>query len=124
MFNSVTDDFLLLFSIKAFSQPAMVCDKCLAKQKAKGQNQGTIVSDSWKEGANNYGKVQPSDKRITSKEINNPYTKSKDRTCKICKVAALQDGHYCTTCAFKKGICRLCGKKVVNTTTEYRSTNA
>ena len=101
----------------------MVCDKCLAKQKAKGQGQGAIVSDGWKEGANNYGKVQPTDKRITAKEINNPYTKTKNRTCKICKVASLPDGHYCTTCAFKKGICRMCGTKIVNTTTEYRSTN-
>ncbi len=56
-------------------------------------------------------------------------------------------GHYCPTCSYKKGICKyvcvcvyctssgadidiparlgsLCGKRIVNTTTEYRSTNA
>ena len=102
----------------------MVCDKCLAKQKSKGQQQGTIVSDRWKDGANNYGKKPAVDKRVSSKEIHNPYTKKKkDRACKICK-EDIVEGHYCTTCSFKKGICRLCGKKVVNTSTEYRSTNA
>ena len=32
------------------AEKKMVCDKCLKKQKTKGQQQGTIVSDGWKEG--------------------------------------------------------------------------
>ena len=73
--------------------------------------------------ANNYGKVSNIDKRISKKEIHNPYTKKKERNCKICK-KELAEGHYCQGCAYKKGICKMCGKKVVNTSTEYRSTNA
>ena len=56
----------------------MVCDKCLEKQKAKGQS-GNIVPDRWKEGATNHGKVAAGDKRISSKELHNPYTKTKER---------------------------------------------
>merc|ERR1711991_903832 len=102
----------------------MVCDSCAKKQKAKGQQQGTIVSDRWKEGANNTGLSKVTDKRVSQKEIHNPYLKKKERICKICKVKVILEGHYCATCAYKKGICTLCGKKVVNTSTEYRSTNA
>ena len=57
---------------------AMVCDKCQEKQKAKGQS-GNIVPDRWKEGATNHGKVAAGDKRISSKELHNPYTKTKER---------------------------------------------
>ena len=101
----------------------MVCDKCLEKQKKEGKT-GTIVPDRWKEGAANWGKADSSDKRITKKELHNPYTKrKKERYCKICK-QDLPEGHYCSTCAFKKGICKMCGKKVVDTKLEYKSTNA
>lgn len=102
----------------------MVCDKCLKKKQEKGQGQGSIVPDRWKDGAANHGKVSATDKRVTAKEINNPYSKGKMRSCKICKIETIPEGHYCGTCAFKKGICSMCGKKLVNTSTEYRSTNA
>ena len=46
------------------------------------------------------------------------------RICKICKAERLFEGHYCKDCAFKKGICRLCGKKVVDTKLTHKSTNA
>ncbi len=101
----------------------MVCDKCLAKRRAKG-DVGNIVPDKDKAGATNHGKATGSiDKRISAKEIHNPYTKGKPRTCGICKLD-ITEGHYCKDCAFKKGICSDCGKKVVDTTLEYRSTNA
>lgn len=104
----------------------MVCDKCLEKQKKKGQAQGTITQDVWKEGAANVGKtdrVGAIDKRLTQKELHNPYSKQKPRECKICKDSILE-GHYCKDCAYKKGICSGCGKKVVDTVTQYKSTNA
>ncbi|CAI5438766.1 unnamed protein product [Caenorhabditis angaria] len=35
--------------------------------------------------------------------------------CKICKMLMHQAGsHYCSTCAYQKGICAMCGKKIIN----------
>ena len=104
----------------------MVCEKCLEKRRQKG-DVGVIVSDRDKVGATNYGPARSGgalDKRVSTKEIHNPYTKGgKERNCKICK-DSIVEGHYCKDCSFKKGICSLCGKKVVDTTLEYKSTNA
>jgi hypothetical protein len=101
----------------------MVCDKCLAKRKAKG-DVGNIVPDKDRDGATNHGKASV-DKRISAKQMNNPYTKRTDkpRSCGICKLD-ITEGHYCHDCAYKKGICSACGKKIVDTKLEYRSTNA
>ena len=35
--------------------------------------------------------------------------------CKLCKQTVHQAGHYCQACAYKKGICAMCGKKVLDT---------
>uniref|UniRef100_A0A8R1DEW9 Cysteine-rich PDZ-binding protein n=1 Tax=Caenorhabditis japonica TaxID=281687 RepID=A0A8R1DEW9_CAEJA len=36
--------------------------------------------------------------------------------CKLCKQLIHQPGsHYCSTCAYQKGICAMCGKKIINT---------
>lgn len=95
----------------------------MAKRKAKG-DLGNIVPDKDKEGALNHVKVTV-DKRVSAKELNNPYNKVSDkmRSCKICK-EDIPDGHYCLDCSYKKGICSGCGKKTVDTKFEYRSTNA
>ena len=37
------------------------------------------------------------------------------KTCRICKVAIDPFYNYCTTCAYKKGICARCGRKVQDT---------
>ena len=35
--------------------------------------------------------------------------------CRICKVAKLLAGHYyCQHCSYKKGICSMCGKKIID----------
>ncbi|CAJ0963938.1 unnamed protein product, partial [Mesorhabditis belari] len=35
--------------------------------------------------------------------------------CKICKQSLHQVGsHYCQNCAFQKGICAMCGKKITD----------
>ncbi|CAB3407153.1 unnamed protein product [Caenorhabditis bovis] len=35
--------------------------------------------------------------------------------CKLCKMLIHQVGsHYCSTCAYQKGICAMCGKKILN----------
>ena len=33
--------------------------------------------------------------------------------CRICKVVT--EGAYCQACAYKKGICNCCGKKIIDT---------
>jgi hypothetical protein len=36
--------------------------------------------------------------------------------CKICKTKVHQVGsHYCQECAYKKGICAMCGVKMLST---------
>merc|ERR1712136_99532 len=74
------------FSLKELK---MVCEKC---EKKLGR---VITPDKWKDGARNtteFGR------------------------CKICKTTVHQMGsHYCQGCAYKKGICAMCGKKVLET---------
>ena len=42
--------------------------------------------------------------------------KSKMNDCRICKMTLHQKGaHFCSTCAYQKGICMMCGKKVQST---------
>ncbi|PIO75304.1 hypothetical protein TELCIR_02645 [Teladorsagia circumcincta] len=43
--------------------------------------------------------------------------------CKICKCSIHQVGsHYCQTCAYQKGICAMCGKRILNTSGLRQST--
>ncbi|MBA0557835.1 hypothetical protein Golob_014877 [Gossypium lobatum] len=41
-----------------------------------------------------------------------PYGNTK---CIICKQQVHQDGKYCHTCAYSKGVCAMCGKQVLDT---------
>ncbi|GAU14906.1 hypothetical protein TSUD_46990 [Trifolium subterraneum] len=41
-----------------------------------------------------------------------PYGTTK---CIICKQQVHQDGKYCHTCAYSKGVCAMCGKQVLDT---------
>ena len=44
----------------------------------------------------------------------NPYT-DEFKKCKICRSKVHQLGsHYCQECSYKKGICAMCGKKMMN----------
>jgi hypothetical protein len=38
-----------------------------------------------------------------------------ERKCRLCKGSAAQGAHYCSQCAYKKGICAMCGRKVLDT---------
>ncbi|KAM0049092.1 putative PDZ-binding protein, CRIPT [Helianthus debilis subsp. tardiflorus] len=35
--------------------------------------------------------------------------------CIICKQQVHQNGKYCHTCAYSKGVCAMCGKQVLDT---------
>ncbi|KAF4523806.1 hypothetical protein B566_EDAN013364 [Ephemera danica] len=90
----------------------MVCDKC---QNKVGK---VITPDPWKSGARNTlesgGRKVGENKALTSSKARfNPYT-SKFDTCRICRQKA---------CAYKKGICAMCGKKMMDTK-NYKQSSA
>jgi len=100
----------------------MVCQKCEAKLSA------TVTPDVWKEGAKNVGKQREStttnrllsDKRKAGSRFS-PYEASETK-CKLCKSQVHQEGgHYCQACAYKNGICAMCGRKVLDTTNYKQS---
>jgi hypothetical protein len=47
---------------------------------------------------------------------------SVSRKCGICKSTIQQPHHYCHFCSYSKGICSMCGKKILNTTSYNQST--
>lgn len=47
------------------------------------------------------------------------FTQDGSHICRICKKPVHQWANYCNDCAYKKGICARCGKKVVDTS-EYK----
>ncbi|XP_019964370.1 cysteine-rich PDZ-binding protein [Paralichthys olivaceus] len=100
----------------------MVCEKC---EKKLGK---VITPDTWKDGARNTtesgGRKLNENKMLTSKKARfDPYSKGGFTTCRICKSSVHQSGsHYCQGCAYKKGICAMCGKKVLDTK-NYKQTS-
>ncbi|XP_039254600.1 cysteine-rich PDZ-binding protein-like [Styela clava] len=92
----------------------MVCDKCQKKL-------GTVATpDPWKTGAKNTnegGRKINENKALTgTKNRYNPYSSGKFKKCRICKLQVHQVGsNFCQGCAYKKGICAMCGKKILDT---------
>ncbi|XP_032685211.1 cysteine-rich PDZ-binding protein [Odontomachus brunneus] len=91
----------------------MVCEKCAKKL-------GTVITpDPWKAGARNTvesgGRKVGENKALSSGKARfTPYT-TKFETCRICRQKVHQVGsHYCQSCAYKKGICAMCGKRLLN----------
>ena len=117
----------------------MVCEKC----EKKGKLGKVITPDPWKAGASNTtkpgGRKVGENKLLTaSKNRFNPLT-TEFKKCRICKVSPAHrsvraftfiltsnlicfqqkvhqvGSHYCQQCAYKKGICAMCGVKVLKT---------
>ena len=92
----------------------MVCEKC---QKKLGK---VITPDTWKDGARNTtesgGRAINENKALTSRKNRfSPYTSSFEK-CRICKQVVHQtSSYYCQQCAYKKGICAMCGVKILDT---------
>uniref|UniRef100_A0A8C3J4Y2 Cysteine-rich PDZ-binding protein n=1 Tax=Calidris pygmaea TaxID=425635 RepID=A0A8C3J4Y2_9CHAR len=99
-------------------------------QAPRGEKKlGTVITpDTWKDGARNTtesgGRKLNENKALTSKKARfDPYGKNKFAICRICKSSVHQPGsHYCQGCAYKKGICSMCGKKVLDTK-NYKQTS-
>jgi hypothetical protein len=87
----------------------MVCSKCEAKIKT------LAVPDKWKAGGA-AGGAGGSSGPIRAKPTREPGALGFARSCRICKAKVHQDTyHYCQACAYKKGICAMCGTKVLDT---------
>uniref|UniRef100_A0A6B2LVE1 Cysteine-rich PDZ-binding protein n=1 Tax=Arcella intermedia TaxID=1963864 RepID=A0A6B2LVE1_9EUKA len=94
----------------------MVCEKCEGKLKV------IVCPDPWKAGARNTNEAG-------RKATNTLITKKSDRSnsnyvrkCRLCKQRLHLAGYYCQDCAYKKGICCMCGVKVLNTKMYKQST--
>ncbi|KAH8864673.1 Cysteine-rich PDZ-binding protein [Schistosoma japonicum] len=93
----------------------MVCEKC---EKKLGK---VITPDPWKAGARNTvssGGRKLNENKLLSSSKNrfSPYSNTFPR-CRICAQTVHQPGsYYCQQCAFKKGICSMCGVRLINTT--------
>ena len=64
------------------------------------------------------GRKVNENKLLSSKKNRfNPYTTSGEfNKCRICRTKVHQVGaHYCQDCAYKKGICAMCGTKILKT---------
>jgi hypothetical protein len=62
------------------------------------------------------GRKVNENKLLTGKKTRfNPY-KDNFEKCRICRTKVHQVGsHYCQECAYKKGICAMCGVKILKT---------
>ncbi|CAI5938864.1 unnamed protein product [Closterium sp. NIES-64] len=78
-----------------------------------------IVPDKWKEGASNTtesgGRKINENKLLSKKKRYTPYASSASFKCIICKQQLHQEGKYCHLCSYKKGVCAMCGKQVLDT---------
>jgi len=94
----------------------MVCEKC----EKKGKLGKVITPDPWKAGASNItdngGRKVGENKFLTAKKNRFNPTQAEFKKCRICKQKVHQPGsHYCQGCAYKKGICAMCGIKIIKT---------
>ncbi|KAK2463556.1 hypothetical protein APHAL10511_004307 [Amanita phalloides] len=93
----------------------MVCKKCEKKlSKLAAPDPFTSSSALIKEGSRKVGE---------NKLLARPNPKAKIRfqpyqgKCKDCKQSVTQNGaKYCHGCAYKKGLCSICGKQILDTT--------
>ncbi|XP_016924131.3 cysteine-rich PDZ-binding protein [Drosophila suzukii] len=89
----------------------MVCEKCEAKlSKVSAPN-------PWRTSTAPAGgrKINENKALSSARERYNPIGTAL-APCRICRQKVHQMGaHYCQACAYKKAICAMCGKKIMNT---------
>lgn len=101
----------------------MVCSKCEKKLTA------LACPDTWKAGSRNStqkGEGQRAineNKLLAAKKKNRATPYGLGAKCKICRSAVTQrEAVYCQDCAYKKGICAMCGKIITDTKDQKQST--
>ncbi|XP_054743945.1 cysteine-rich PDZ-binding protein [Anastrepha obliqua] len=86
----------------------MVCDRCEEKLSK------IATPDPWKTGSGKR-KINENKALSTARDRHNPIAKSL-APCRICRQKVHQIGsYYCQACAYKKAICAMCGKKLLDT---------
>lgn len=98
----------------------MVCEKCEKKLST------VITPDAWKAGARNT--LESGGRKLNENKLLSYNSQKKAglggassssqqfRDCRICKAKCHQIGsHYCQHCAYKKGICSMCGIRIAST---------
>ncbi|KAK9828199.1 hypothetical protein WJX74_002718 [Apatococcus lobatus] len=87
----------------------MVCGKC-EKKLSK-----VICPDPYKEGARNTteggGRKLNENKLLSKKNRWSPLAAK----CTVCKSTLHQQGQFCQSCAYQKGVCAMCGKQILDT---------
>ena len=82
-----------------------------------------MTPDKWKEGSTN-GAIGKGGRSLASNTLAkksarySPYGSK----CELCKSVLHQEGKYCHPCAYKKGLCAMCGKQVMDTSKHKQST--
>lgn len=92
----------------------MVCDKCeikLAKQ---------VNPDAWKEGARNTTGGKDGGRKVgvnmlLEKKKHTTFDPFGETKCLQCKQRIEKNYKYCQKCAYKKGICSMCGVQILDT---------
>ncbi len=83
----------------------MVCAKCEARLPK------LVVADKWKQPGKSSGPVRGSGGKLAGAAA-----PTAPRACRACKSGVhLAGAHYCQACAYKNGICAMCGARVLNT---------
>lgn len=91
----------------------MVCDNC-EKKLSKLVTPDPWKGDNSKNGSSEKRKINENKALTSSKNKFNPLSRTL-APCRICRQKVHQEGsHYCQSCAYKKGICAMCGKKLLN----------
>ncbi|KAI0738509.1 PDZ-binding protein [Daedaleopsis nitida] len=92
----------------------MVCKKCEAKtSKLAAPDPFKSTSQAIKEGSRKVGENKLLSRPGSSKNRFQPY----QGKCKDCKSTVTQNkAKYCHGCAYKRGVCAICGKQVLDTT--------
>ncbi|KAG8998237.1 hypothetical protein FRB94_006977 [Tulasnella sp. JGI-2019a] len=87
----------------------MVCKKCekkLSKLAAPDPSQASTSSNR-----------RIGENKLLTRQGANGKNKPYDRKCKDCKQTVSQNSaKYCHGCAYKKGLCSMCGKQIQDTT--------
>jgi hypothetical protein len=92
----------------------MVCEKC-EKKLAK-----VITPDVWKDGARNVTGGKDGGRKvgvnmILLKKHDKKYYDPFGSKCSDCKCKVEKDTKYCNKCAYAKGLCKMCGTKIIST---------
>ncbi|KAF8515958.1 PDZ-binding protein [Gautieria morchelliformis] len=92
----------------------MVCEKCTKKlSKVAAPDPFSSAGSQVASGSRRIGENKLLTKAGGSKSRYTPY----GGKCKDCKQNVSQNtAKYCHGCAYKKGICSICGKKILDTT--------